>query len=235
VKAIILAAGQGTRMLPLTKKKPKAMVEVNGKSFLERALQELKDTPLKQIGIIVGFERDKIIKYFGVEWGTLQLEYILQLRHNGTADAIKCARNFVGKEKFVSINGDIIFEAKLINELIRVKGFDVVMVARNSSQPWKYGCLKIKGKKVLDIIEKPVKGKEPSNLVNAGIYLFNSKIFKAIEKIKKSERNEFEITDAIKILAKKGRVGFIKVKGLFYDIGTIKELRKAEKELKQLN
>ena len=100
------------------------------------------------------------------------------------------------------------------------------MLARKSKEPWKYGCLKVKGEKLEEIVEKPEKGKEPSSLVNAGVYRFSKEIFEAIEKIEKSNRGELELTDAINLLAGKENSCFMKAEEEVKDIGCLKDLEK---------
>jgi NDP-sugar pyrophosphorylase family protein len=231
MKAVILAGGKGIRMKPLTDELPKALIEVKGKSFLERQLIELKKAGINEVGIVVGYLKEKIIERFGNEFNGVKIHYFEQKNPLGTADALETTEGFTGKE-FIKVNADLLFEAELIKELIAVTGFDAVIVARKTSEPWRYGVLEVKGNQVKGIQEKPEKGTEKSNLINAGIEKFSSKIFEAIKFIQISERNEFELPEAINLLIKNGRVAWIPVKGEFYDIGCIEDLKKAEKKIK---
>lgn len=255
MKAVILAAGKGLRMKPLTKTIPKPLIKLKGKSFLERQLTELKKAGITEVIIVIGFLGEKIQKEFnakqtkekkGISFGEfkgIKLFFVLQEKQKGTADGINCAKKLISDD-FIQVNGDLIFESELISELMNKK--ENVLVLRETDNAENFGLAEIKGNKVKKIIEKPKEnekkeiksGKEckkqtsEKKLVNSGIYRFTSEIFDAIKKIKLSERGELELTDAINILAEQNKVEWIKVKGKFFDVGTIKDLKKAEKEIK---
>jgi len=228
MKAVILAAGQGVRMLPLTEEKPKVMVELKRKPILQWVLERAKQAGIKEALIVVCFKKEKIMDFFGEEFEGVKIEYAEQEEPLGTANAIESVEESAGKE-FLSLNGDVVPEKELLKKLIAKKGFDAVIVARKTGEPWKYGCLEIERDKVKSIVEKPEKGKEPSDWINAGIYKFNKKIFPAIRKTQLSERNEFEITESLLHLVKEGKVGCIKWKKEIIDIGNIEDLKRAEK------
>jgi len=233
MKAVILAAGKGLRMKPLTENIPKVLVEVKGKSFLERQLKELEKAGIKEVIIVVGFLKEKIIEKFGEEFNGVKIQFVEQKEQKGTAHALLCVKDFL-KEDFIQVNGDLIFESELIEELKEKR--ENVLVLRKVKNAEGFGLVKVEGKKVVGLIEKPLEKEEEKiseKLVNCGVYRFTPEIFSAIEKISFSERNELELTDAIKILAEKGKVFWIPVKGKFFDIGTIKELEKAEKEINE--
>ena len=228
MKLVILAAGQGTRMLPLTENKPKAMIELKGKPILQWILERASEAGIKQAGIVIGFRRETITSFFGKKFMGIEIEYLEQKQHLGTASAIQLAKKFAGKE-FIAVYGDVIPGKGLLEKLSMEKGADVVIVARQTSEPWKYGCLELEGSKVKGIIEKPAKGKMEKAWANAGIYKFTGRIFEAIEKTSKSKRGEYEITDSIMLLAGHGKVECIKWEKEITDIGNIQELGEAGK------
>lgn len=228
MKAVVLAAGKGIRMLPLTEEKPKSMIELKGRPLLQHVLEPLAEIRVKEAVVVVGYKKEKIIEFFGSEFQGMKLAYVEQKEQKGTAHALGMAKNLMN-EDFIMRNADTIAGKKLFEELKEMQGFDAIVAGRYSSEPWKYGCLKVEGNKLIDIIEKPEKGTEPTNLVNAGIYRFSPKIFNAIEKTKPSPRGELELTDSIKILIEEGcKVGFLQYEGKFLDIGSIEDLKKAE-------
>ncbi len=231
MKAVILAAGKGLRMKPLTENTPKVLVEVKGKSFFERQLEELEKAGIQEVIIVAGFLQEKIIEKFGEEFNGVKIQFVEQKEQKGTAHALLCVKDFL-KEDFLQVNGDLIFKSTLIETLKEKK--DNVLVLRKVKNAENFGLVKTKGEKVIDLIEKPSEEKKGTEkkLVNCGIYRFTPEIFSAIEKISFSKRNELELTDAIKLLAEKDKVFWIPVKGKFFDVGTIKELEKAEKEIK---
>lgn len=244
MKALILAAGLGKRMRPLTNNVPKALVELKGKPLLEHVLERCKKTGIEECVIVVGYLKEKIIEYFGKEFEGIKLRYVEQKEMNGTAKAIELGKEFFGgKEKgffdegnekifnedFIVMSADVIVPEKCLKELVAKKGFDAVLLVREEEFPEKYGVVEIDEKKkiVLSLEEKPVKPK--SNLVNAGVYKFSKRIFDAIAKTEKNPlRGEFEITDSIKILLnEKAMIGFVLCREKILDIGSLKDLRNA--------
>ncbi len=227
MKAIILAAGLGKRMRPLTNDKPKALVELKGKPLLEHVLQSLEKAGVKKAVIVVGFGKEMIRKRFGNVFGKMKLSYVEQRVAMGTAHAVLQAKGKI-RGNFLVGSSDVIVLPQLWKKLAAKKGFDAVVALREDKHPEKYGVALISGKKIKAIIEKPSKKLE-SNLVNVAAYLFSQKIFAALEKTKVSKRGEFELTDSINALAAKGKAGFVLYSGKCIDIGTVEELRKAEK------
>jgi UDP-N-acetylglucosamine diphosphorylase / glucose-1-phosphate thymidylyltransferase / UDP-N-acetylgalactosamine diphosphorylase / glucosamine-1-phosphate N-acetyltransferase / galactosamine-1-phosphate N-acetyltransferase len=231
MKAVILAAGQGVRLLPLTENKPKPMVDVASKPILQWIIERAITAGVTEIGIIVGFKQDVIRNHFGIEWNGIPITYFEQTEHLGTGNAIEMGKEFCGQAVFLSLNGDIIPETKLLKELIAAPPADCVLVARKDPEPWKYGIVELKGEKVVSLIEKPSKKESNGKWVNAGLYKFSPAIFEAINQTQMSERNEFEITDAITILTKQGNVSSLQWTGNIIDIGSADDLNAAEKQL----
>ena len=225
MKAVILAAGKGVRMKPLTDDKPKALVELRGKPLVEYALDACKNAGIEKVALVVGYLGEQVKKKYGSDFNGMPLTYITQHEQLGTAHAIGLCRHFA-RDDFLAINCDVVFGKGLLEELMKVEGFDAVVVARKDKEPWKFGCLKSEGKKLVEIVEKPACGREPSKLVNAGVYRFGHKIFGAIDETRKSARGEYEITDAINLLAGKGRAGFMEYGGKIEDIGELADLSK---------
>ncbi|MFH1224525.1 MAG: sugar phosphate nucleotidyltransferase [Candidatus Diapherotrites archaeon] len=235
MKAVILAAGRGVRLRPLTEKIPKVMVKVKGKPLLEHVLARLAEAGIGGFEIVVGYRREEIEKHFGKSFAGVPVNYLFQAEQLGTAHAIALARGRV-KGNFLVVNADVLVESALFRELATIDefdDFDVKVVGRTVDDPWRYGVLVEEGGTLRDIVEKPNYGEEPGNLINAGIYRFNQKIFGAIGKTKKSARGEFEIVDSIKILMRAGgKVAVVHYAGACIDIGDLDDLKKAnESEL----
>lgn len=227
MKAVILAAGLGKRMRPLTDKKPKALVRLGGKPLLEHVLESLKKAGIEETLLVVGFGADKIMKRFGKNFNGMKLSYVEQKIAMGTAHAVLQAKGRV-KGRFLVGHADVIVLPSLWKSLAAAKGFDAVVALRLDPKPERYGVALVSGKKLVQIVEKP-SAKLESNLVNAAAYLFSQKVFPALEETKVSERGEFELTDSINALAAKGKAGFVLYKGKCIDIGTVEELREAGK------
>jgi len=203
LKAVILAAGEGVRMRPLTSTRPKHMIFLSGKPILEHLLLSLKESGIKDMLIIVGYENEKIKQYFrnGSKL-EIKLSYAVQKEALGTADAIQLAEDYVKKEPFLATYGDLLITPKAVKTILRnqkskaTTNVGIVPV----DQPENYGIVKLNGNRILEIIEKPSSAKAPSKLANAGIYIFTSKIFDQIKKTGESPRKELEITDSIRSL-----------------------------------
>ncbi len=168
MKAVILAAGKGTRMGPLTEKRPKAMLPIANKPLLEHIILTFKEAYIKDFLIVVGHCKEKIIEHFedGSQLG-VNIEYIEQQNQRGTADAVAVVRNSIN-ERFLVTNGDVLAHASDIKMICHAEG-DAVLATRKVDATEDYGILYVKGKKVEKIVEKP---KESiSDLANAGIVL----------------------------------------------------------------
>lgn len=210
MKAIILTAGEGTRMRPLTTTRPKTMLITGGKPLIQYNIESLRDAGIKDITLVVGYKKEVIKEYFddGSDFG-VKINYAIQDGQLGTAHAIGSAEKFID-ESFIVLNGDIIVSYDLIRNLIEKYATrtsnDVksVMTLITVDNPSNYGIVSMENDKIKEIVEKPAKGEEPSNLANAGIYLFSTEIFDAIRKTELSERGEYEITDSLDIELKEG-------------------------------
>jgi dTDP-glucose pyrophosphorylase len=225
MKAVILAAGKGVRMLPLTEDRPKVMIELNGKPFLWYVIENLKQAGIKDIGVVVGYRADKIRQYFGEK-----LKYIEQKEQLGTAHAVLQAKDFVGADDFILIMGDNLYSSDDIRELSRKSEFYVS--AFRSDSPSAYGVLDTKGDMLAGIEEKPAQPK--GNLVNTGLYRLTPEIFGEIMKLKKSKRGEYELTDALTSLAKHNKVRVYKLRDYWIDMSYKEQLPIIEETLKRL-
>jgi len=202
MKAIILTAGEGTRMRPLTITKPKTMLQIGGKPILQYNIESLRDAGVDDITLVVGYHEEVIKDHFkdGTDIG-VKINYVTQEERLGTAHAIGSAREYV-KGQFITLNGDIIVDPTLIAELIdsyRKESARSMLVLTEVDDPSSFGVVELNGNRIVRIVEKPKKEEAPSNLINAGIYLFDDQIFDAIDQTVKSERGEYEITDSLQL------------------------------------
>ena len=207
MKAVILAAGKGTRMGPLTEHRPKVMLPVANRPLLEHIILTLKTAGIKDILIVTGYCKEKIEEYFreGSKLG-LNIEYVEQKTQKGTADAIASVKDLID-ERFLVTNGDVLASSSDIKNLLIADG-DIVIASKKVASPEEYGILYVKGKKVEKIVEKPKSS--TSDIANAGIYVFSPEIFDAIKNTKPSQRGEYEITDSIQHMIDSGkRTGFV--------------------------
>jgi UDP-N-acetylglucosamine diphosphorylase/glucosamine-1-phosphate N-acetyltransferase len=204
-KAVILAAGEGNRMRPLTFTRPKVMLSIANRPILEHLLLEMQLASIHDFILVVGYHDEQVRDYFGngSAWG-LNIQYFNQTIQLGTADALRTVQSFLN-ENFILANGDVIIDHLDIQRLIALSGNAMTVV----ELPDVTGLGVVRGKdgRVEHIFEKSVA--PPSHLANAGLYLFTPEIFTAIEKTPKSSRGEYEITDSIQILIDGGvNVGY---------------------------
>jgi glucose-1-phosphate thymidylyltransferase len=202
MKAVILAAGEGLRCRPLTLTRSKVMLPIANKPILEYVIRALSKNDIKDIIIIVGYKKERIMDHFGNGKDfAVNISYIDQDAQLGTAHAIKLAEPLVG-EKFMVLNGDNLIDEETISELLRGDSGDISLLSVSRDQITGYGVLLIDKGKVSRIIEKP--RDRISHLVNTGIYIFSSSIFGEIEKTPISEIGEYAITDTIQKMIEKG-------------------------------
>jgi glucose-1-phosphate thymidylyltransferase len=221
MKAVILAAGQGTRLRPVTLTMPKPLVPVANKWLIAYAIDVLKGAGLHDIGIVVNNLDSPIVSTLnsGAKLG-VQLTYIVQNEQLGLAHAIGLCREFVGDEPFCVFLGDNIFQDKMKKLLTSFVESDAEasIVLGEVPDPTRFGIAVLEDDKIVGVVEKPKD--PPSNLAIAGVYLFRSSIFDAISRIKPSWRNELEITDAIQELINSGsKVRPYALKGWWIDAG----------------
>ena len=197
MKCVILAAGEGNRMHPLTYTRPKVMLPIAGKPILEWNLLNARAAGLKEFIFVVSYKSEMVREYFGDgnPWN-VKINYVNQGKAMGTAHAIGTVEPFVSD--YIVLSGDTIFGTNDIKQIAK-KGIKIGLVKIDNAT--EYGIVELKGKHVVKIYEKM---EHPlSNVINAGIYHFNKHIFDFIRKTEKSPRGEFEITDSINILVSK--------------------------------
>ena len=206
MKCVILAAGEGKRMHPLTFTRPKVMIPIANKPILEWNLINAINAGIKEFIFVVSYKSEMVRSYFdnGKKW-KINIEYVNQGEAQGTAHAIGTVEKFV--DDFIVLCGDTIFgEQDIKNVLSESNSMGLFKIEKASE----YGIVDTKGNKVVKIYEKM---QEPfSNIINAGIYHFNKKIFEFIKKTKKSSRGEYEITDSINMMLEKTNVKGVNLK-----------------------
>ena len=200
MKAVILAAGEGNRMCPLTYTRPKVMLPIANKPILEHLLIEAKKAGIGEFIFVVGYHDEQVRHYFGNgdKW-QVSIDYCTQRRQLGTADALKMVEGLVDGN-FLMINGDIIVNQKEINSLTSQNDNTLSVVEVEDTR--NFGMVELREGKVVHIYEKVEK--PPSHMVNAGLYLLTPDIFNAIPQTSKSPRGEYEITDSLQVMIDKG-------------------------------
>ncbi len=207
-------------MRPLTANRPKALLPVAGKPLMQHTLEALAAAGIREATILIGWQGRRLKEHFGRGDSVgLKLSYEEQLQARGTADAVRLAQSHVDGP-FLSVNGDLVVGPEAIRGLLEFyakRRAPIVGVVR-SDRPEKFGVVEVEEDKVVGIEEKPKAPK--SDLVNAGVYVFEPDIFPLIEVTPRSARGEYEVTDTIRLLAEKRDVYAYRLAGPWIDVGT---------------
>jgi NDP-sugar pyrophosphorylase family protein len=230
MKAVILAAGKGTRMKQLTASRPKPMIEICGKPMLEHIVVALRDSGIGEFILITGYLAELVETHFGSgERLGIRIHYIRQQTQNGTGSAFHLARSLVGTESFFAGYGDIITSLgnypRLIQDFER-KRCDALLGLNWVEDPYRGAAVYMNSDEVItNIIEKPPQGTSTSNWNNAGLMIFSHHLFDYTDKLQPSRRGEYEVTDAIRaIIQDKCRVFGFKLQGFWSDVGRPEDL-----------
>jgi len=201
MKAIILAAGEGVRMRPLTYTRPKVMLPLANKPILEHLLIQAKKTGITDYIFVVGYHDEQVRDYFddGEQW-KVNIKYCTQRKQSGTADAVKMAEGLVDGN-FLLVNGDAIVTSQDIRKIMGAEYTSLGVIEVEDARD--LGVVELSEGKIVHIYEKTAES--PSHVVNAGVYLFTPDIFGAISRTPKSPRGEYEITDSLQLMIDEGR------------------------------
>ncbi len=206
-KAVLLAAGRGTRMRELTLDVPKPMLPVRGRPILEHIVTGLQSVGVSDVLLVVGYRADVVTDHFGDGAGHgLRISYATQVTQDGTGRVVELAREFVGSDGFILSYGDILIDPANYGVLAAPGGEDAIVTVKHSDDVSKGGAVFVNDRfDLVDLREKPRPGEPTSPWYNAGVYFFRPSIFEFTARLQKSVRGEYELTDAIRDLAHSGR------------------------------
>ncbi len=227
MKAVILAAGEGSRMRPLTYTRPKVMLPIANKPILEHLLIQAKKAGIGEFVFIVGYHDEQVRHYFGAgeRWG-VNIEYCTQRRQLGTADALKMVESLVDGN-FLAVNGDIIVTH---DDIMRVADRrDITLGVIEVGDAKGLGVVELSQGKVAHIYEKAAK--PPSCTANAGLYLFTPEIFTAISETPESPRGEYELTHSLQLMIDEGHAVSYQELGFWMDLSYPWDLLPANESL----
>ena len=221
-KAVLLAAGRGTRMRELTLDLPKPMIAVQDKPILQHIVEGLRDAGVTDFLIIVGYRADVVQGFFG-DGSSLgvSVQYTTQVVQDGTGRVVELARDFAGTDPFVLSYGDILIEPANYQRLVSLGDDEaLVSVKHNPGEVSKGGAVFMDDEWTMtDLREKPQPGEPTSPWYNAGVYAFRPSIFDFTARLTKSPRGEYELTDAIRALAQRStRVRVVELSGDWADV-----------------
>ena len=237
-KVVIAAAGRGSRMLDLSKNKPKHLIEVCGRPFLFYLLNNLLDAGYEELILVVGYKNEKIKEFLNTfEYKnkvTLVNQFdVLGKEEYGTACVLKCLKSVTSNESFLTVYGDNLYSVKDLQSFSNVNHDYSYVAGFHHDNPEKYGVLKEENGFLEKIIEKPKQN--VGNLINIGLYSFTPDIFAKVEEIQKSERGEYELTDAINLLAKEKKVKIKRIQDNWLDFGNPSDIVSVSNFLKNKN
>ncbi|PTX48715.1 glucose-1-phosphate thymidylyltransferase [Melghirimyces profundicolus] len=224
MKGLILCAGRGTRLRPLTYSQPKPLLPVANKPVLVYALEQLARTGIEEIGIVINPFQEGIIRHHirMAKPRNVSVTMIHQERPRGIADAVRQAEDFIGQDRFLLLLGDNLIQQSLngLKQDIRQSGRNGSILLARVNNPREYGIASIEGDRIVRLEEKPISPR--SNLAVIGAYAFDSRIFTAIHQISPSARGEYEITDAIQwMIDHEGSISYSLTDQHYSDVGTV--------------
>jgi len=218
MKAVVLAAGRGTRMRPLTDTRPKPLLPV-GESMLVEKVMDACAPHIDGYVVVVGYRGDRIRERVGDEYAGKPVEYVVQEERDGTGGAVALAEEYADR-RFVVVNGDVFVSSEDVGRLTSLEenGISVKRV----EDPSEYGVLEVRetddgGLEATGIVEKP--DEPPSELANAGIYLFEERLFDYLRDVGESERGERELTEAIGMMLDDGLRFGVAENDVWLDVG----------------
>lgn len=192
MKAVIMAAGNGKRLRPLTETRPKVMLPVAGRPILHHLLLEAKKAGITEAVIIVRYMKEKIIDYFSSNDVGIKLKFIEQGEDNGTGAALLCAKEEID-DTFVALAGDIVTESSVIKNVIAAHKGGITLGVKKVPNPHEYGVVELSGDKISLFEEK---SKHPkSDLANLSVYCMEPTVFGELKSIGKSDRGEYELVN----------------------------------------
>lgn len=231
MKGLILSGGTGSRLRPITYTRAKQLVPVGNIPIIYFGIRAIRDAGITDIGIVVGDTRHEIMEILkdGSQFG-VSFTYIYQEQPLGLAHAVKVSKDFLKDDSFVMYLGDNLILSgikSLVSEFSEKKP-DATLLLSHVKDPQRFGVAELSGDRIISLEEKPEHPK--SDLALVGVYMFNKKIFNAIENIKPSKRGELEITDAIQFLIdEKGTVLSHIVSGWWKDTGKLQDMLEANR------
>lgn len=218
MQAVVLAAGKGERLWPLTENRPKPMIPVANRPLLEHIVDALVDAGVSEIVLVVGSNRERVQRHFenGDTWG-VDISYAVQDPQLGTGHALLQAEAQVG-ESFIALNGDRIIDASLVADVWErhQETGDPAMGVTQVEQPSQYGVVELDDETVVDIEEQPIPELAKSKFINAGVYAFDPSIFAAIRQTE--SYGEQALTDTLSTRLDDQRLRAVRYRGRWLDV-----------------
>ncbi|MFT4946901.1 MAG: UDP-N-acetylglucosamine diphosphorylase/glucosamine-1-phosphate N-acetyltransferase [Natronomonas sp.] len=214
--AVVLAAGEGTRLRPLTQNRPKPMLPAANRPILEHVLDALVDAGIERIVLVVGYRRKRVQSYIGPSYRDVPVEYVVQGKQLGSGHALLQAAETVS-EPLLVVNGDRLIEAAAVEAVgaaFAESDRPAAMAVIERDNASRYGVVSLNGSEVTELVEKP--DSEGYGVINAGIYAFEETIFEEIEATPR-QSGELALTDTIGRLVDRRAVTGVPIDGMWVD------------------
>lgn len=226
-RAVILAAGKGTRMGAITHQTPKPLLPILGKPMLEHILERLATAGINRFFLVVGYHQELIERHLQA-W-PLPIEFCVQDPVNGTGSATRLAREFANTEPFLLTYADILcdpVEYVRCSSILEEHGRAAVALAVKAvDDPWQGAAVYEENGCIREIVEKPPKGASTTRWNSAGFYAFRPVLFEYLDRIRPSARNEYELTSALDLMLEEGlELRISAIAGTWRDVGRPEDL-----------
>lgn len=212
---VVLAAGEGTRLRPLTQNRPKTMLPAGDQPILEHVLDVLVDCGIERLCLVVGYGRERVQDHFGHEYRDVPVSYVRQQKQLGSGHALEQAAPEV-EGTFLVLNGDRIIDDRILADVLDSLDGRPAMAALEHPSPREYGAVRTDGDRLVELVEKPEDSDEQYQLINAGVYAFDEGVFDAIDRTPRRQ-GELQLPDVIGTLMGDGEVQAVRTDGLWVD------------------
>lgn len=213
--AVVLAAGEGTRLRPLTRNRPKPMLPAGNRPIVEYVLDALIEAGIKRICLVVGYKRSRVQEHFGPMYRDVPVEYVVQSKQLGSGHALQQAEAKLDGS-FIVVNGDRVIEPSIVTDVLSAtqKADAATLAVLERPVESRYGAVVMRGSTIVELIEKP--DSDEYRLINAGVYAFDQRIFSALEETPRRS-GSLLLTDAVDLLIYEATVRGVQTEGLWAD------------------
>ncbi|MDS0259783.1 sugar phosphate nucleotidyltransferase [Haloarcula sp. S1CR25-12] len=213
--AVVLAAGEGTRLRPLTRNRPKPMLPAGNRPILEHVFDSLVEAGVEELVVVVGYKRDRVQNHFGPTYRDVPVTYVTQSKQLGSGHALLQAREAVDGAVLV-LNGDRLIDAGTVSAV--ADSFagtgDASLAVVERQETSRYGAVEVRDGDIVKLVEKPRDG--DYRLINGGVYAFSADIFTAVEQTPR-QAGELALTDTLERIIDRDRVRGVEVDGMWVD------------------
>lgn len=206
-KAVILAAGKGTRMRGLCDELPKPLLPVANLPVLAHTIAHLEEAGIGEVLLVVGHQAHVVRNALGERRGGVALSYVVQHDPKGTGQATALGEGFAAGEPFLMLFGDIVTSRQVFADIAAIYASEhpeAILAVRYFRDPASGGAVYLDGDRVERIVERPEPGATTTHYINAGVFVFPPEVFDLLRRVGLSPRGEYELTDAIRMLLERG-------------------------------